>query len=296
MYDIIIVGGGPAGLTAAIYALRGGASVLLLEKTLIGGQAARLNEITNFPSYSSINGYELTDRMFNQASALGLTVMYEEVNGLTRDEGLFTVTTPKGSYSAKSVIIATGATHTTLGIEQDYIGKGAHYCATCDGFFYTGKTVALVGSGRVALTEALYLSNIVGKLYFVFKGDENKSKVFLSPLLAKNNVEIIYNYLPTKIEGQTVERLNLENASGEHLSIDIDGLFVSVGTTALTGFVANTIDNKNGSIIANGSMKTNLDGVFACGDCLNKELKQIVTACSEGATAGESALEYLQNH
>ncbi len=293
-YDIVIIGGGPAGLTAAIYALRGGAKVLLLEKLMVGGQAGRLNEIANFPSYAEINGFDLTQKMYEQGVKLGLAVKYAEVVSLKQQEAYYIIGTSAEEFNAAAVIIATGATHASLGIEQAYIGRGAHYCATCDGMFYKDKDVALVGSSKVALGEALYLSAIVKKLYFVYKGEEQKSKDFLAPLLAKPNVEIVYQSAAKSIEGKSkVESITVENKEGEKRVLKIDGLFVSIGTTALTGFVANTLANNNGRIIVDKGMETSLKGVFACGDCLDKKFMQIVTACAEGAIAADGALSYI---
>lgn len=293
-YDIIIIGGGPAGLTAAIYALRGGVKVLLLEKLMVGGQAGRLNEIANFPSHVDINGFDLTQKIYEQAVKLGLEVKYTEVVSLKAQEAYYIIGTSAQEFRAQAVIIATGATHASLGIEQAYIGRGAHYCATCDGMFYKNKTVALVGSSKVALGEALYLSAIVEKLYFIYKGDAEKSKDFLAPLLAKPNAEILYQSQAKAIIGQSrVESLITVNKEGAERELKIDGLFVSIGTTALTGFVAGSLANNNGRIIVDKGMETSLKGVYACGDCLDKKLMQIVTACAEGATAADSALAYI---
>ncbi|MEG1528231.1 MAG: FAD-dependent oxidoreductase [Clostridia bacterium] len=294
MIDIIIIGSGPSGLTAGIYALRGGASVVCFEKSFVGGQTARLNEIANFPSYTQINGYDLTQKMFEQATKLGLEMKYEEVTSVLADGKNYIVKTNKQDYACSCVIIATGATYATLGIEQNYIGRGAHYCATCDGAFYRNKTVALVGNNKIAISDAIYLSNIVKKLYFIYKGDKQKSENFLSPL-NRENIEIIYNATPTKIIGEKVEKIVLkDNVTNLTSTIDIDGLFVNVGTTALTGFVANTINVNNGRIIVDANMATSKGGIFACGDCIDKHLMQIVTACADGAVAGESALSYLR--
>lgn len=295
MLDIAIVGGGVAGLTASIYALRRGLKVLMFEKLAVGGQTALIDKIENFPSYESVNGYDLVSKMLEQATALGLQVKYEEIVAIKPAEAYIGITSTEAEYQTKTVIIATGATHKTLGFGSQYEGKGVHYCATCDGMFYKDKTVAVVGGTGIAMSDALYLSNLAKKVYVLVPQSKLLGQDVLMKALGKPNVHFIFSAKVEELFGddKKVNGVLIKNKDGEKIRLDVDGVFVAMGTTPLTGFVSDLVETVDGRIVTDKKMATSRKGIFAAGDVLDKKLKQIVTACGEGATAAESAAEYI---
>lgn len=303
MYDIIIVGGGPAGLTAAIYALRARRSVLLVEKMVIGGQVTQTDNIENYPGFESISGPELSMKMYEQAEKLGLKTVYSDVKSMSLEGDVKKVETFDGAFESKAVILAMGAVARSLDIdsEREFRGKGVSYCATCDGNFYKNKVVAVVGGGNSSVGEALYLSNLASKVYLIHRREEFRAeKVVMQKVneIAETTgkIEIITNTVVKDIEGNgKVESIILTNlAEKTEKEIPVDGVFVAIGRKPDTALLEGVVElDPSGYIITNEEMYTNVAGVFAAGDVRKKGLKQIVTACSDGAIAATEAVEYI---
>lgn len=310
MKDVIIIGAGTAGLTAAIYALRAGKSVLVLEQGSYGGQIINTPRVENYPGIEQISGYEFAAGLFRQAEGLGMEYRSEKVKDI-RLEGdvpdgggagnpadrVKTVETAEGSYSARALIIATGAKNRPLGVEGEdqYTGKGISYCATCDGMFFRGKKVAVVGGGNTALEDAAFLSNYCEKVYLIhrretFRGEEK----LVRELRAKENVEFLLNKTVQALEGeQTLQAAVLyDKISGEESRLEVSGLFVAIGQMPETGVFAGLIDlDENGYILAGEDCRTSVDGIFAAGDCRKKTVRQLTTAAADGAVAALSAAQ-----
>ncbi|HRX13672.1 MAG TPA: FAD-dependent oxidoreductase [Eubacteriales bacterium] len=295
MIDVAIVGGGVAGLTAAVYALRRGLNVVMFEKLTVGGQTALIDKIENFPSYESVNGFELVNKMYEQATALGLETKYEEIVAIKQADAYINITSTAGEYQTKTVIIATGATHKNLGLGSQYDGKGVHYCATCDGMFYKDKIVAVVGGTNIAMSDALYLSNLAKEVYVIVPQSKLFGQDVIMRTLNKPNVHFMFSSKIDELTGdKKINGITVKNSvTGETTSIAVDGVFVAIGTTPLSGFVSDLVETVDGRIVVDNTMATNKKGIYAAGDVLNKKLKQIVTACADGATAAESAAEYI---
>ncbi len=300
VYDIIIVGGGPAGYTAALYATRAGFNTLLIERMSAGGQLALTGEVDNYPGFEEgIDGFTLGMKMQASAERFGAVSEYAEVLSLDLKSKIKKVITDFGEYSAKSVIIATGANPRELGLprEKELLGKGIHYCAHCDGRFYKDKTVAVVGGGNSAAADALYLSRLAKKVYLIHRRDTLRAtKIYHQPLKNAENIEFLWDNSITEFSGeQKINGIEVKNLkTGEKSKILCDGIFVSIGRKPATEFLNGALNlDANGYIIADESTKTNIDGVFAVGDVRTKALRQIVTAVSDGATAVHFAEEYL---
>lgn len=294
MYDVVIIGAGIAGLTAAIYAKRARKKVLVLEKTVQGGQIINTFSIGNWPGDAKVSGVDLINRVYEQALNLGAEIEYGEVLEVARDGDEFTVTTEDQTYSAGTIIIATGATSKKLGLEDEerLTGRGVSYCATCDGAFYKDKNVAVIGGGNTALYDALYLANIAKKVYLVhrraeFRGD----KVLVDQLKEKSNVEFVLGYEPVKILGDK-KVTGLELTPDKKL--DIDGIFVAIGEEPATGKFAELVNlDEHGYIVAGEDCETSHPGIFVAGDCRTKSIRQLVTAAADGAIAASAAVKYL---
>ena len=294
MYDIIIIGAGPAGLTAGIYALRANLKVLIIEKESIGGQISTSPLVENYPGYKSISGLELSNSMYEQYNALGGELEVDEVTKIKKDDD-FTVTTEYDEYRAKSIIIATGAKHRHLNIdrEEDFIGKGLSYCATCDGAFFKDKIVAVIGGASTAVTSAIYLSNIAKKVYLIYRKSKLKCEDILKTRLDKlENVEIIYNSEVTKLIGKDVIEGIVLNDSD---TIEVDGVFVSIGMEPNTKFVERLIPITDDNYIDSLDTKTNIEGIFVAGDVRKKDLRQLTTAVSDGSLAATYAIDYIRS-
>ena len=301
MYDCIIIGGGPCGLTAALYLRRANKSVLVLEKYMPGGQMAQTTEIENYPGEIKIDGFDLTQKMVNQCNNLGVEFKYEEVVACELLGEVKNVKTHHGEYQARTIIICTGAYARPLNVENEkkYIGKGLSYCATCDGNFFKNKTVVVVGGGNTGLEDCLYLSGVANKVYLVhrrdrFRGDEiTVDKI--KQLEKDGKVELVLNCVIDSIQGtQALESVCVKNlVTGEINSIKTDGLFVAIGRKPDTGFLQGIEVDSSGYITTDEKMCTNIQGVFAGGDVRNTPFRQIVTACSDGAIASVSVLNYL---
>lgn len=294
MYDIIIIGAGPAGLTAGIYALRANLKVLIIEKESIGGQISSSPLVENYPGYKSISGLELSNSMYEQYNALGGELEVDEVTKIKKDDD-FTVTTEYDEYRAKSIIIATGAKHRHLNIdrEEDFIGKGVSYCATCDGAFFKDKIVAVIGGASTAVTSAIYLSNIAKKVYLIYRKSKLKCEDILKTRLDKlENVEIIYNSEVTKLIGKDViEGLVLNDSD----TIEVDGVFISIGMEPNTKIVEKLIPITEDNYIDSLDTKTNIEGIFVAGDVRKKDLRQLTTAVSDGSLAATYAIDYIRS-
>lgn len=298
MYDIIIIGAGPAGLTAAIYACRSKKKVLVIEKSHYGGIIVNALNIENYPAIYPVSGVEFADKIYKQALDLGAEIILEEVTKIDNSSDKKVVKTNKNEYIGKSVIIATGCDSGKLNIknEKELIGKGISYCATCDGSFYKGKDVAVVGSGKMALEDALYLSDIVNKVYLINKKDYFKdNEDILSDLKNKNNIEYLYNSKVTKINGEDyLESIELIDSNENKKIINIKGLFVSVGRVPNIDIVDHLVKtDEHDYIIASEDCNTNIPGIFVAGDVRKKELRQLVTATNDGAISAIEAIKYI---
>ena len=300
IHDVIIIGGGPAGYTAGLYAVRGGLNTLLLEKLGAGGQMNQTTQIDNYPGFDEgIDGFTLGDKMRRGAEQFGLVTKYAQVVAVDLDSEVKTVQTSRDTYQARAVIIATGADHRHLGLarEEELTGRGLHYCAACDGNFYRGKTVAVVGGGNSAAADALLLSRIAKKVIVIHRRDTLRAtKIYHQPLMNAENVEFLWNSEGTGLDGDdaltgvTVK----DRLTGQEQALSLDGLFISVGRTPNTSLFAQSINlDSSGYILADESTRTNLPGVFAIGDVRTKEVRQIITAAADGAVAAHYAQEYL---
>lgn len=294
MYDLIIVGAGPAGLTAALYALRANKSVLVLETKNYGGQIINASKVENYPGITSISGFDYATNLFNQVKKLGLELKYETVIRVDKEKN---VITNKDCYKAKSVILATGAENRKLKLENEekFIGKGISYCATCDGNFFKNKIVAVVGGGNTALTDAIYLSDIASKVYLIHRRDTFSGEAkYLKDLNNKDNVEFILNSNISKINGNDfLESIEINNKK----IINVDGLFIAVGQEPRNEVFADIIDiNEAGYIESNDGIHTNIPGIYVAGDARVKVLRQLVTATSDGALAAMTAISETNNY
>lgn len=292
MKNIAIIGGGVAGLSAAIYALRANVNVTLFEQFGLGGLVATLDKIENYPSYPSVEGWELAQNMANQAKQLGLKQTRQKVLSLTTCENGFCITTDKGQHSFDAVIIATGTTHNKLGIEGDYVGKGVSYCATCDGNFYRNLDVAVVGNGNSAIKEALYLADLCKTVYLVANDNLTGEQKVIDDLLAKTTVQLVNGTVAT-IGGENEVQFVDVYRDGTTTRLDVAGIFVAVGSTPATDFIKiDGLTMQKGYVVVDDRAQTNVKGLYAAGDCTNGPLKQIVTACGDGAKAGLFASAY----
>ena len=296
MYDIIIIGAGPAGLTAAIYARRANKSVLVLEAKSYGGQILNANNVENYPGYISISGYDLATNMYNQAKELGAEIKFETAIHIDKDKK---VTTNKDTYEAKAIILATGAENRKLNIpnEEDYVGKGISYCATCDGNFFKNKIVAVVGGGNTALEDAIYLSNIAKKVYLIHRRDNFRGEArYLSDIKKKDNVELILNSNVTKLIGKNIlEKIVVTDNENNSKEIEINGLFIAVGQSPKNEIFANLIKiNDYGYIESSDGVHTNIEGIYVAGDNRVKELRQLTTAVSDGSIAATTAIKEMR--
>lgn len=300
MYDMIIIGGGPAGLTAALYARRANKSALIIEKGVFGGQITYSPKVENIPGFTEITGNEFAEKMVEQVLAQEAEIECAEVLKIV-DGDVKTVVTDSGEFEAKSLIIATGAKHRLLGLENEerFIGDGISFCAVCDGAFYEGKTVAVVGGGNSALQEALLLSDLAKKVYVVqnldyFTGEQK----LVTKLKEKNNVEIILGTVVEKILGDAeLEGIEIKNtATGSCSALKLDGLFVAIGLTAQNEVFKDVIKlNERGYIIAGEDCLTSAAGIFAAGDCRTKSVRQVTTAVGDGAVAALAACDYADS-
>lgn len=296
MTDVIILGGGPSGLTAALYSLRSGLSVTLIEKGAPGGQLLNTESIENYPGFpEGIKGMELATNFFTQIGSFpNLNYVTGEVTAVKEISGGVSVTTSEEIYEGKTLIISTGGSPRFLGIpgEMEFVGKGVSYCAVCDGFFFKDKTVAVVGGGNTAVEDALYLSGIAKEVHLIHRRDSFRaSPLLVSKLREKENIYLNLSDTPVEILGDT-------RVTGVRLAVDtltIDGIFVAIGQKMNTGFLNDLVKlDGNGAICVNERMQTSIPGIYACGDVVSKPLRQVSTAVGDGAIAGQEVYHFLE--
>ena len=298
--DMLIIGGGPAGYTAALYAARAGLDAVLIEKISAGGQMALTGDIDNYPGFEEgIDGFTLGMKMQQGAERFGARTEYAEVLSVDFSDRIKKTETTNGTYLSRTVVIAAGANPRELGIanEQSLIGSGVHYCAHCDGRFYKDKTVAVIGGGNSAAADALYLSRLAKKVYVVHRRDTLRAEKFYhEPLMKAENVEFLWNSVASEfVADERVTGLKIKNVQTDEITeTACDGVFVSIGRKPATDFLKDALQlDNNGYIIADETTQTSVDGVFAAGDIRTKALRQVVTAAADGAVAVHFAQEYL---
>jgi len=300
IYDMIVIGGGPGGYTAALYAARAGLSVLVLEKLSAGGQMALTSQIDNYPGFEEgIDGFTLGEKMQLQAERFGAVTELAEVTALHLDSPVKMIETTEGTFQTRTVVVAMGANPRLLGIpgERELTGRGVNYCAACDGMFYKGKTVVLVGGGNTAAADALVLSRIAKKVILVHRRDTLRAtKIYHEPLLNAPNIEFRWNSAVTQLQQNgRLTGVRIQNIlTGTEEEIPCDGLFISIGRAPATKLVEGILElDASGYIVAGESTQASIPGVYAVGDIRTKALRQIVTAVADGAMAAHSAESYL---
>lgn len=305
VYDVIIIGGGPAGLTAGIYTTRARLSTILIEKLGIGGQTSLTDKVENYPGFiGGISGPELVHNMGQQAESFGMKTAFGEVTKIDCEDNsdvkkVFVDNDPV-PYQCLSIIIAAGHEQRNLGVqgEREFTGKGVSYCATCDGAFFRDLPVAVVGGGNVALEDGIFLTRFAKKVYIIHRRDRLRAaKILQEKAFSNTRIEVIFDSVVDEIFGQnTVDGLKIKNLkTGEKQDLEVNGVFVFIGWISSLSFLDNMVKKSDdGYIIVDNEMKTSRKGVFACGDCCKKNLKQIVTACGDGATAAFSAQRYVE--
>ncbi len=303
IYDIIIIGAGPAGLTAAIYGARAGLNILVIAGPTPGGQLLQTMDIENFPGFEKpISGFDLMNKMINQAKRLGAKLTTEFAKEVDLNERPFKVITANKTYSAKSLIIATGANAKWLGLEseQRLIGKGVSACATCDGFFYKGKIVCVIGGGDSACEEANFLTNFANKVYLIHRRDQLRAAYIMQEKVKKNpKIEIIYNHIPVEILGENkVNGIKIKNViTGEQKVLEVDGVFIAIGHHPNSEIVLNKVKtDDHGYIIVDQKYETSVPGVFACGDVADPLYKQAIVASGSGCMAAMNAIKFVESY
>lgn len=299
-FDLIIIGGGPAGYAAALYSTRGGLSTALIERMGPGGQLSLTDTIDNYPGFEQgIDGFTLGMKMQATAERFGALTVYDEVLSVDLSKEVKRISTSSGEYSAKCVIIATGANPRELGLprEKDLLSRGVHYCAHCDGRFYADKTVAVVGGGNSAVSDALYLSKLCKKVYLIHRRDELRAtKLYHEPLLSCKNIEFLKSTAVDELIGDgRLEGIRIKDLKSEKVEeLPVSALFVSIGRKPASELFRESLElDAAGYVIADESTRTSIPGVFVAGDVRTKELRQVVTAVSDGAVAAHNAIEYL---
>jgi len=298
MYDLIIIGGGPAGLTAGIYAQRARLKTLLLEREIVGGQIAVSDVIENYPGFSSISGAELMEKFEQHAKGLGLEIKLTDVTDVQDKGKEKIVKTSEGDLITKAVIIATGAKPRRLGVlgEKEFTGKGVSYCATCDGPFFKGQRVLVVGGGDTAIKEAVYLSKIASTVYLAHRRDQLRAeKIIQEKAFSTPNIKMLLSHILKEIKGKTgIEKVTLQNLKDNTVKeLDIEGVFIFVGINPTTDFV-DVEKDKQGFIKTDQDMRTSVNGIFAAGDCRTTPLKQVSTAVGDGALAAYMVEKYIE--
>jgi thioredoxin reductase (NADPH) len=300
MFDIIIIGAGPAGMTAAIYALRAGKKVLIIEKENFGGQITASPRVENYPGFKSISGNEFADNLLDQITSLGVVTEVNVVTAVKKTAGTFTVETESGNFEGRAVIIATGVSHRRLQVngEEEHLGKGISFCAVCDGGFYRNKDVAVVGGGSTALQDSLFLSDICSKVYLIHRRDQFRGETELSDEVRRNpKIELCLNSTVDEIKGLSVVesvviRNKIDNSTRE---ISVKGVFEAVGQIPENRQFADVIElDEAGYIKSDEKCLTSCEGIFAAGDCRTKERRQLTTATADGTIAALAALDYIR--
>ena len=303
MYDIIIIGAGPAGMTAALYARRAEKSVLLIEKASFGGQITHSPRVENIPGFLAMSGNEFAEKLLDQVTTHGADIEFDEVTGVSPIDGAYSVTTLGGEFFGKSVILATGSKHRSLGIEreEDFVGEGVSYCAVCDGAFYKGRTVAIIGGGNTALQEAVLLSDGCKKVYVVQNLDFLTGEAALQVAVSKrDNVEVILSSVVTELVGESeITGIKIRNdKSGEETLITLDGIFVAIGQKPENEAFENIVKLDNYGYVSAGENclpETEYKGIFVAGDCRTKSVRQVTTAAADGAVAALAACRYVDS-
>ncbi|NLG03226.1 MAG: thioredoxin-disulfide reductase [Clostridia bacterium] len=301
IFDVVIIGAGPAGLSAAIYARRAGLKMKLIEKNaLAGGQVLNTYEVDNYPGIPDVSGYELGKKFLEHAKKLGLESEEAKVKSITLEDGLKHIETDHGTVKSKTVIIASGASPRRLGVagEQELFGMGVSYCATCDGAFFKGRTVAVIGGGDVALEDAIFLARICEKVYLIHRRDSFRAaKILRDAVIKTENIEVIWDHTVSEIKGEDqVEQLVITNVKDQvERTLSLDGLFVAVGNVPNKNFSVDVECDEAGYIKAGEDCATSVPGIYAAGDIRTKALRQIVTAVADGANAITGINEYLMS-
>lgn len=304
VYDLIIVGGGPCGLTASVYAGRSNMNALLIEEFACGGQILNTYEIKNYPGFENISGPELAQKMENQAKKLGVEIKYEKVLDFDLESEIKVVKTQRNQYFAKTIILSLGASPRKLGLEKEkeLTGRGVSYCAICDGGFFKNKTVAVVGGGNSAMEDAPYLTNLASKTYLINRTEKYRAMASLvenvKNLQSQGKIEVLENTIVTRLVGENkLEAIEVNNVlTNETKTISIDGLFVEIGRVPNTDMLKGKLDlDDYGYIITDQNLMTSVAGVFAGGDVIKKTLRQIVTAGSDGAVCATNALNFCSH-
>lgn len=300
MYDLIIIGAGPAGLSAAVYAARAELDFIVIEGSMMqGGQVLTTYDVDNYLGLPEIGGFDMGMKFAEHAKKLGVTFVTENVISMEIQKNVKSVKTDKNTYETKTIIIATGAVHKKAGIpgEAEFTGKGVSYCATCDGTFFKNKVTAVVGGGDVAVEDALYLSRMCGKVYLIHRRDEFRAaKSLVKKARETDNIEFVLDSVVEKIDGENkVRSINIRSKKGATIkTLEVDGVFFAVGMQPVTAFVDKNIEmNEAGYIIAGEDCATNIPGVYAAGDIRTKQLRQIITAAADGANAVTSVEKYI---
>jgi len=298
MYDTIIIGAGPAGLSAGIYARRGGLKTVIIEKQSVGGQAQTAADIQNYPGIPSTSGFDLCYAMMNQCTTFGADFVFDTILQISLVGEVKKVTLARGTeIEGKTVIIASGASARNLGVENEneFIGKGVSYCATCDGAFFKGKTVAVIGGGNTAAEDALYLEKLAKKVYLVHRRNALRADKILCDRLEKSGVSIIWDSVVESLSGEDkIAQVTLKNVKNDTLTpLLVDGVFVAIGEIPNSQLFENVEKTSSGYIVTNDVMRTNIHGVYAVGDVREKSLRQVVTACADGAIAADDIIKSL---
>ncbi len=300
-FDVVIIGGGPSGLTAGIYAVRAGLSVAIVEKQFAGGQIANTESVDNYPANLSISGVDLAMKMLEHAEALGVQMIYDGViETKLGDKQKVVITQNSGEILCKAVILCAGATPRKLGIlqEEKFVGRGVSYCAVCDGAFYKNKKVVVVGGGNTAVSDCMYLTKFASEVNLVHRRDKLRASKAECDKLIGSGVKIHYNSVVADILGNDrIESVVLRNTlDNQETKLEVDGVFVAIGQIPSGNDIAkDVVRDEYGYIIAGEDMKTNIQGVFVAGDVRQKKIRQVITACSDGAIAAEMANEYILN-
>jgi thioredoxin reductase (NADPH) len=298
-YDVVIIGGGPAGLSAGIYTARARRSTLLIEKSAVGGQVINTWQVENYPGLESVSGIDLTQAMYRQAIKFGMEELYDEVTGVEIKGASTVVRTSQGNFVAGAIIIAGGLERQKLGVpgEDEYIGKGVSYCATCDGAFFRDKAVIMVGGGDTAITEALELTRFASTVTVIHRRNALRAtKILQEKVVAEPKIKFLWDSAIEEITGDTaVRKVRVRNIkTGQISALDASGVFISVGFKPNTGYLKGVVDmDDNGSIITNGRMETSVPGILAAGDVRSGSIRQLIAAAGDGAVAAISAERYL---
>ncbi|MFO8031848.1 MAG: thioredoxin-disulfide reductase [Desulfohalobiaceae bacterium] len=300
-YDAAVIGGGPAGITSALYLLRAGATVAWLEKLAPGGQMLLTEWIDNYPGFpQGIKGYELVDEMAKHLDGFSLDKYTDEVKSIQQESGQNLIQVGDDKIQAKSVVVCTGADHKKLGLsgEEEFTGRGVSYCGLCDGQFFRDQVVACIGGGNTALEDALYLSGLARKVYLIHRRSEFRGdKIYEEKVRSEPKIELVMDTVPKEIQGsEQVEQLRVQNVQdGKEQTLDVDGVFIFVGLVPQVGFLPGEIQkDEAGFLITDTEMRTNLPGILAAGDVRSKRCRQVTTAVGDGAAAGHSAYLYLE--